>query len=62
MESERTEAYRTYMSDAFAFLNTALTRGEIEIPRYADIYKPKAPQQEETAEQVISRFNKLRKG
>lgn len=49
------------MSDSLAFINTALTRGEIDIPRYADIFTDEEKQPEETAEQIIARFDSLRR-
>ena len=61
MEQQRVEAYRNYMSDSFALLNTALTRGEIDIPRYADMFGDHAEKPQETAEQVISHFDSLRR-
>ena len=62
MQDERTEAYKVYMSDALFLINTALTHGEIEIPRYVDIFeKQKEEQPTETAEQVYHRFDKLRR-
>ena len=62
MENGRTEAYRNYMSDSLVLINTFLTRGEVTIPRYADMIKDHDDQpQQETAEQVISRFDKLRR-
>ena len=57
MEQQRIVAYRNYMSDSLVLINTALTRGEVEIPRYADMFDEKAEKPvEETAEQVITRF------
>ena len=32
------------MSDSLVLINTFLTRGEVDIPRYADIFEDKAPQ------------------
>ena len=62
MDEQRAEAYRTYMSDSFAILHTALTRGEIEIPRYADMFEGGEDQQpEQTADEVFARFSNLRR-
>lgn len=48
------------MSDALALCNKILLRGE-NIPRYYDIINRKEEKPQETAEQVISRFDKLRR-
>ena len=48
------------MSDSLVLINTALCRGELEIPRYADMFSG-TEQPKETADQVISRFDKLRR-
>lgn len=51
------------MSDSLALINTVLSRGEIEIPRYADMFIPQ--EDEETtvkkSEQIVSKFDKLRR-
>lgn len=61
MEREKEEAYRVYVSDSLAFYTNFLSNGEGEIPRYIDMInvKPKAPQ--ESMEQHMSRFDKLRR-
>lgn len=61
MEREKEEAFRIYVSDSLALYTTMITRGEIEIPRYADIYKAVPQQPQETSEQIKSRFDKLRR-
>ena len=61
MQEQRTEAYRVYMSDALVLIDTALARGEVDIPRYADMFQEKPQENEETADQIISRFDKLRR-
>ena len=61
MDEQRAEAYKNYMSDSFALLHTALTRGEIEIPRYADMFGDHEEKPRETAEQVIAHFDDLRR-
>jgi hypothetical protein len=48
------------MSDALALCNKILLRGE-NIPRFYDIINRKEENPQETAEQVISRFDKLRR-
>ena len=58
MERERDEAYRIYVSDSLALYSQALTREDI--PRYVDMFK-KNEEPEETAEQIISRFDNLRR-
>ena len=56
IESQRTEAYRIYMSDSLAFLNISLTGNEY--PRYIDLVSTdKKPT--ETTEEIISRFNPI---
>ena len=61
MENERTEAYRNYMSDSLVLINTALSRGEVSIPRYADMFVEQVEEPEETSKQIISRFDALRR-
>lgn len=61
VEQQRVEAYRNYMSDSFAILHTALTRGTVEVPRYSDLFKEEQDQPQETQDQVVSRFDKLRR-
>jgi hypothetical protein len=61
MEREKEEAFRIYVSDSLALYTTMITRGEIDIPRYADIYKAVPQQPQETSEEIISRFDKLRR-
>lgn len=61
MEREKEEAFRIYVSDSLALYTTMITRGEIEIPRYADIYKAVPQQPQESPEEIISRFDKLRR-
>ena len=60
IESQRTEAYRIYMSDSLALSNKMMLGEEADIPRYIDMFK-KEPEKEETPEQIISRFDKLRR-
>lgn len=59
MERERDEAYRIYVSDSLALYTRILTRDEVDIPRYLDMFKP--PKKPETAEEVKARFNRLRR-
>ena len=61
MEREKEEAFRICVSDSLALYTTMITRGEIDIPRYADIYKAVPQQPQETSEEIISRFDKLRR-
>lgn len=50
------------MSDSLVLINTFLTKGEVNIPRYEDAIRPQAAQpQPETLEQHMSRFDKLRR-
>lgn len=52
------------MSDSLALSNKIVakaTGGEIEPPRYADLLKPAPKKPEETPDQVISRFDRLRR-
>ena len=58
MEQQRAEAYRNYMSDSLVLINTALSRGEVDIPRYADMF---TEQKQESSEEIISRFDELRR-
>lgn len=63
MESQRTEAWRIYMSDSLALSNQIAAKaagGEIDIPRYADLFKT-TPKKEENPEQIIARFDNLRR-
>jgi hypothetical protein len=48
------------MSDLLAFSNRIMAGGDIELPRYYDLIHGKHKEQE-TPEQVISRFDKLRR-
>lgn len=48
------------MSDLLAFSNKIMAGGDIEIPRYYDLINNKQKEQE-TPEQIISRFGKLRR-
>lgn len=61
MKEQRIEAYRVYMSDALVLINTALSGGKVEIPRYHDMFTDQAQQPTETVEQVVARFDKLRR-
>ena len=61
MEREKEEAYRDYVSDSLAFYSTVLSRGEVDIPRYHDIVNPKPQKPQETMDQHMSRFDKLRR-
>ena len=61
MEREKEEAYKIYVSDSLALFTTMITRGEIDVPRYADAFKKVNKQPQETSEQIISRFDKLRR-
>ena len=61
MEREKEEAFRIYVSDSLALYTTMITRGEIDIPRYADLYKAVPQQPQETSEEIKSRFDKLRR-
>lgn len=53
------------MSDALVLINTVLTRGEIEVPRYVDMFV--SSDQNDTqdamtqAEQIKAKFNPLRR-
>lgn len=49
------------MSDSLAFLNKIITRGEIEYPRYADLMKPKEKVEEQSSEEIIHKFDSLRR-
>lgn len=52
------------MSDSLALSNTITAKmagGEIEIKRYADLFKNTPSKEPETAEQVVARFDKLRR-
>lgn len=50
------------MSDLLALYNRIQTRGEIDIPRYYDLINSQQTQkEEETPEQVIKRFDRLRR-
>ena len=52
------------MSDSLALSNQIAAKmagGELEIPRYIDLFKQKNKAPEETPEQIISRFDKLRR-
>lgn len=48
------------MSDLLALSNRVQTHGEIDIPRYIDLVTDNKKEQE-TPEQVINRFDKLRR-
>lgn len=61
MEREKEEAFRIYVSDSLALYTSVLSRGEIDIPRYADIVNPKPQEPQETMEEHMSRFDKLRR-
>ena len=61
MEREREEAYRIYVSDSLALYSTMITRGEAEIPRYIDIFKKPPEEKQESSEDIISRFDSLRR-
>ena len=65
MEQQRIEAYKQYMSDSLLLINTfisGLSGGNATLPRYADMFTDEAEQpQQETAEQVYHRFDKLRR-
>lgn len=58
MEEQRAEAYRNYVSDSLVLINTVLSRGEVDIPRYADMF---TDHKQETTEEVLSRFDELRR-
>ena len=51
------------MSDLLFLLDTAITRGELQIPRYADLFADHEKEETEqpTKEQVYAKFNKLRR-
>lgn len=61
IEGEKNEAYRVYMSDSLALLNKCLFGGEYDYPRYLDLITKKSAQPKESAEQIKSRFDKLRR-
>lgn len=66
MEQQRTEAYKTYMSDSLLLINTfisSLSKEDIPaLPRYADMFeKNDKPENKETADQIYHRFDKLRR-
>lgn len=61
MEREQEEAYRIYVSDSLALYTTILTRGEIDIPRYSDVVHQQPQKPQESADQIISRFDSLRR-
>lgn len=48
------------MSDLLAFSAKIMAGGDIEIPRYYDLIN-NSQKEQETPEQVISRFDKLRR-
>lgn len=50
------------MSDSLALSNKIATGDQLNIPRYYDLIHPeKAKTSEETPEQIISRFDSLRR-
>lgn len=51
------------MSDLLFLLDTVITRGELQIPRYADLFADQETETEPqpTTEQVYAKFNKLRR-
>lgn len=57
------EAYRNYVSDSLALYTAFLTHGEVEVPRYSDMfnYTKHEEKPEETQEQILSRFESLRR-
>lgn len=63
MEREKEEAYRIYVSDSLAFYSTLMTKGEVDVPRYADVFSNTKQEEkpQETPEEIISRFDKLRR-
>lgn len=61
MEREKEEAYRNYVSDSLALYTSVLTRGEADVPRYADMVNPKPQKPQETMEEHMSRFDKIRR-
>ena len=61
MERERAEAYKIYVSDSLALFMQVLAKEEVEVPRYVDMLKKKEKKPEESAEQIISRFDRLRR-
>ena len=61
MEREKEEAFRIYVSDSLALYSSIIGRGEVDIPRYADIINPKPEQPQESMEEHMSRFDKLRR-
>jgi hypothetical protein len=63
MEREKEEAYRIYVSDSLALYSTWMTKGEVDVPRYADMFSNTKQEEkpQETPEEIISRFDKLRR-
>lgn len=61
MEREKEEAFRIYVSDSLALYTSVLARDEVDIPRYVDMVKPKPQKPQETMEEHMSRFDKLRR-
>lgn len=61
MQEQRIEAYKIYMSDSLVFTNTVLSGGKVDIPRYKDMFTDNVKPPKETAEQVIARFDKLKR-
>ena len=61
MEREKEEAYKNYVSDSLALYTSILVRGEVDVPRYADMFKRQPVEQQETMEQHMSRFDSLRR-
>lgn len=51
------------MSDLLFLLDTVITRGEISIPRYANLFTDQETETEPqpTTEQVYAKFDKLRR-
>ena len=49
------------MSDSLVLINTFLSRGEVDIPRYADMFVEQDENPQETSQQIISKFDVLRR-
>lgn len=58
-ERQRAQAYQIYMSDALSSVIKIFSGGDI--PRFYNIVNRKEEKPQESAEQVISRFDKLRR-
>lgn len=60
-EREQSEAYRIYMSDLLSVHIKSICGEDADVPRYYDIVHQKTPQKTESPEEIISRFDSLRR-